>query len=101
MGNEVEARTQRVRDHLQRPDHSDWQLTNARIRSTVYLTAPTDRGLGVEEGALVAGIANASLTAVSRVDTTMHVDLIEPTDRRWRDTLVMIRHDFCHLLFLR
>jgi hypothetical protein len=40
MGNEVEARTQRVRDHLQRPDHSDWQLTNARIRSTVYLTAP-------------------------------------------------------------
>src|SRR5690348_6549980 len=40
MGNEVEARTQRVRNHLQRPDHSDWQLTNARIRSTVYLTAP-------------------------------------------------------------
>src|SRR5262245_43685467 len=40
MGNEVEARTQRVRDHLQPPDHSDWQLTNARIRSTVYLTAP-------------------------------------------------------------
>jgi hypothetical protein len=40
MGNEVEARTQCVRDHLQRPDHSDWQLTNARIRSTVYLTAP-------------------------------------------------------------
>lgn len=30
MGNEVEARTQCVRDHLQRPDHSDWQLTNAK-----------------------------------------------------------------------
>jgi hypothetical protein len=27
----------------------------------------------------------------------MHVDLIEPTDRRWRDTLAMIRHDFYHL----
>src|SRR6478609_11349575 len=35
--------------------------------------------------------------AVSRVDTTMHVDLIEPTDRRWRDALAMIRHDFYHL----
>jgi hypothetical protein len=41
MGNEVEARAERVRDHLQRPDHSDWQLTNARIRSTVYLTVPS------------------------------------------------------------
>jgi hypothetical protein len=27
----------------------------------------------------------------------MHVDLIEPTDRRWRDTLALIRHDFYHL----
>jgi hypothetical protein len=27
----------------------------------------------------------------------MHVDLIEPSDRRWRDTLAMIRHDFYHL----
>jgi Acetyltransferase (GNAT) domain len=27
----------------------------------------------------------------------MHVDLIEPTDRRWRDTLTMVRHDFYHL----
>jgi hypothetical protein len=27
----------------------------------------------------------------------MHVDLIEPTDRRWRDTLATIRHDFYHL----
>src|SRR5690348_13427176 len=49
MGNEVEARTQRVRNHLQRPDHSDWQLTNARIRSTVYLTAPS-RTLGPARG---------------------------------------------------
>ena len=40
LGDEVEARTERVRDHLRRPDHSDWQLTDARIRSTVYLTAP-------------------------------------------------------------
>src|SRR6185312_3958993 len=46
MGNEVEARTQRVRDHLQRPDHCDWQLTNARIRSTVYLTAPMSQKSG-------------------------------------------------------
>ena len=29
-----------VRDHLQRPVHSDRQLTNARIRSTVYRTLP-------------------------------------------------------------
>jgi hypothetical protein len=28
---------------------------------------------------------------------SMRVDLIEPTDRRWRDTLAMIRHDFYHL----
>lgn len=41
MDDAVEARTQRVRNHLQRPDHSDWQLTNARIRSTVYRTVPT------------------------------------------------------------
>lgn len=27
----------------------------------------------------------------------MHVDLIEPTDRRWQDTLAPIRHDFYHL----
>jgi hypothetical protein len=27
----------------------------------------------------------------------MHVDLIEPTDRRWRDTLAANRHDFYHL----
>ena len=38
-----------------------------------------------------------SLDAVSRVDTAMRVDLIEPTDRRWRDTLATIRHDFYHL----
>jgi hypothetical protein len=27
----------------------------------------------------------------------MHVDLIEPTDRRWRETAAMVRHDFYHL----
>lgn len=27
----------------------------------------------------------------------MHVDLIEPTDRRWRDALATVRHDFYHL----
>ena len=36
----VEARTQRVRDHLQRPDHPDRQLTNAKVGSTVNLTVP-------------------------------------------------------------
>ncbi|MUL46263.1 GNAT family N-acetyltransferase [Mycobacterium sp. CBMA293] len=35
--------------------------------------------------------------AVSRVDTTVRVALIEPTDQRWRDTLAAIRHDFYHL----
>ncbi len=40
MGNEVEARTQRVRNHLQRPDHPDRQLTNAKVGSTVNQTAP-------------------------------------------------------------
>jgi hypothetical protein len=43
MGNEVEARTQRVRDHLQRPDHPDRQLTNAKVGSTVNRTAPNVR----------------------------------------------------------
>ena len=41
MGNEVEARAQRVRDHLQRPDHPDRQLTNAKVGSTVNQTVPT------------------------------------------------------------
>jgi hypothetical protein len=40
MGNEVEARTKRVRNHLQRPDHPDRQLTNAKVGSTVNRTAP-------------------------------------------------------------
>jgi hypothetical protein len=40
MGNKVEARAQRVRNHLQRPDHPDRQLTNAKVRSTVNQTAP-------------------------------------------------------------
>jgi len=60
MGNEVEARTQRVRDHLQRPDHSDWQLTNARIRSTVYLTAPP--------GAVTVDCGGAAGAAVAQMD---------------------------------
>ena len=40
MGDEVEASSQRVRDHLQRPDHPDRQLTNAKVGSTVNQTAP-------------------------------------------------------------
>jgi hypothetical protein len=40
MGNEVEARTQCVRDHLQRPDHSDWQLTNAKSADWRPVGAP-------------------------------------------------------------
>lgn len=40
MGNEVEAGAQRVRNHLQRPDHPDRQLTNAKVGSTVNQTAP-------------------------------------------------------------
>ncbi|BBX64815.1 hypothetical protein MSAS_39890 [Mycobacterium saskatchewanense] len=44
MGNEVEARTQRVRNHLQRPDHPDRQLTNAKVGSTVNQTAPQTVG---------------------------------------------------------
>jgi hypothetical protein len=42
MGDEVEASAQRVRDHLQRPDHPDRQLTNAKVGSTVNQTAPID-----------------------------------------------------------
>ncbi|WP_297738881.1 hypothetical protein, partial [Mycobacterium sp.] len=45
MGNEVEARTKRVRNHLQRPDHPDRQLTNAKVGSTVNRTAPTQHAL--------------------------------------------------------
>ena len=40
MGNEVEARTEGIRDHLRRPDHPDRQLTNAKVGSTVNRTAP-------------------------------------------------------------
>jgi hypothetical protein len=40
MDNEVEARTQRVRDHLQRPNHPDRPLTNAKVGSTVNRTLP-------------------------------------------------------------
>jgi hypothetical protein len=36
------ARTQRVRNHLQRPDHPDRQLTNAKVGSTVNRTDPSD-----------------------------------------------------------
>jgi hypothetical protein len=43
MGNEVEASAQRVHDHLQRPDHPDRQLTNAKVGSTVNQTAPATR----------------------------------------------------------
>jgi hypothetical protein len=38
MGNEVKASAQCVRDHLQRPDHPDRQLTNAKVGSTVNRT---------------------------------------------------------------
>ena len=39
MGDEVEASAERVRDHLQWPDHPDRQLTNAKVGSTVNQTA--------------------------------------------------------------
>ena len=35
MGDEVQARAQRVRDHLQWPDPPDRQLTNGKARSAV------------------------------------------------------------------
>jgi hypothetical protein len=41
MDDAVEARTQRVRDHLQRPDHPDRRLTNAKVGSTANRTAPS------------------------------------------------------------
>jgi hypothetical protein len=58
MGNEVEAHTQRVRNHLQRPDHPDRQLTNAKVGSTVNRTAP----MGAIEaiGRTMGGIAHSS-----------------------------------------
>jgi hypothetical protein len=55
MGNKVEARAQRVRNHLQRPDHPDRQLTNAKVRSTVNQTAPCRRaGFGSEHANPIA-----------------------------------------------
>jgi hypothetical protein len=36
----VEAGAECVCDHLQRPDHPDRQLTNAKVGSTVNRTAP-------------------------------------------------------------
>src|SRR5699024_9799105 len=40
MGNKVEACAQCVCDHLQRPDHPDRKLTDAKVRSAVYRTVP-------------------------------------------------------------
>src|ERR1700740_823953 len=40
MGNEVEASAECVCDHLQRPDHPDRELTNAKVRSAVNQTVP-------------------------------------------------------------
>jgi len=40
MGDEVEARAQCVCDHLHRPDHPDWKLTDAKVRSTENRTVP-------------------------------------------------------------
>jgi hypothetical protein len=40
MGNEVDARTQRFRNHLPRPDHPDRHLANTKVGSTVNQTVP-------------------------------------------------------------
>ena len=43
MGDEVEARAECVCDHLHRPDHPDWKLTDAKVRSTGNQTVPDQR----------------------------------------------------------
>jgi nucleotide-binding universal stress UspA family protein len=53
MGNEVEASAQRVCDHLQRPDHPDRQLTNAKVRSAVNQTVPRRVLLGSVSSGLI------------------------------------------------
>jgi hypothetical protein len=79
MGNEVEARTQCVRDHLQRPDYSDWQLTNARIRSTVYLTDPQGQEIleitpTVSWSSNISGAWTGSDGGQNPTLTTIHID---------------------------
>lgn len=41
--NEVDARTRRLRDYLQPPDHRDRQLTDAKVGSTVEGDPQCDR----------------------------------------------------------
>jgi hypothetical protein len=42
MGDEVEAGAECVCDHLHRPDHPDWKLTDAKVRSTGNPTVPVE-----------------------------------------------------------
>ena len=56
MGDEVEAGAECVRDHLQRPDHPDRELTNAKVRSAVFQTVPPPSPRFRAEG-IVAAIA--------------------------------------------
>ena len=52
----MEASAQCVRDHRQRPDHPDRQLTNAKVRSTVNRTVPQQPQTGRSSaGALQRG----------------------------------------------
>lgn len=54
MGIEVEARTERVRDHLRRPDHPDRKLTPTGVRSAVNPTLPARQMLAAALKAEVA-----------------------------------------------
>jgi hypothetical protein len=78
-------------------------IANASLIPTEYRTprvaTPAGRQTFVPASSLVGGSSRGhdNEDAVSPVDTTMHVALIEPSDQRWRDTLAMIRHDFYHL----
>src|SRR3954469_6524400 len=65
MGNEVEARTQRIRDHLQRPDHPDRQLTNAKVGSTVNRTVPDELAALAEQQAALRRVATLVARAAS------------------------------------
>jgi serine/threonine-protein kinase len=51
---------QRVRNHLQRPDHPDRTLTDAKVRSAVYRTAPCVRTARIAWSASTAGLRRCS-----------------------------------------
>jgi hypothetical protein len=91
MGNEVEARTQRVRNHLQRPDHPDRKLTSAKVGSIVNLTVPGARDSRTECARAVAGAT--TLAEWSVAGSGVEVGPAESGSRRRQEDVMQNEND--------